>query len=293
MPEKFAAPFQSEVASQKTIEQSANFEGNYSEILFERLRNPVIREQLIDLLHKEQLAKDEYYKMEPFSFHITRANGGKVFKDHEGKHVLERTIKSFVPKSKEKLEKELDVRLKRAMSATRISFSDKSQPPSERDINLLWENPYTGKRLTPKQTSLVEAHEKGHNLRKFSEKFYREYFARGFDASKVVFTEEDLTAHRARYSEPDARTEEQLIRDTRAIYIDYLFSADEIVERMSQLKNYFGMRDADQFTHDHLEYAREHYLKDVGFNNGMDHFFQSITPQTEENFLKLINNSGV
>ena len=77
------------------------------------------------------------------------------------------------------------------------------------------------------------------------------------------------------------------------MYLEYLFSGSEIAERMSQLKNYFGMRGAEQFTRNHLKYARLHYVTDVGFDNGISHLFQAITPETEDKFLELINNSGI
>lgn len=64
----------------------------------------------------------------------------------------------------------------------------------------------------------------------------------------------------------------------------------EFVARMGQLKNYFGIKGSDAFTKAHLDYARENYLKDVTYNNRMDVFFKSITPEKEEKFLQLMNS---
>lgn len=286
-----------EINNPKSIEESANFEGNWSEVLFDRLNNPVIREQLVGLFYKEQLAKQEYFHTEPFTLDFIRADGDKVYKDSKGKQALENEINSFVSKSKEEIEEMLDERIAEASLVTNIEFSDRS--PTEEKIGLFWRNPYTGKLLTPKQMSMTESHEKGHTVRPFFGQFFRDYFAPGFDKSKVNFTKVDLEALlnnseslEGRLPDPDD-TESKTPEQIRENQMEYLFSGNEIAERMSQLKNYFGMRGSDQFTHDYLEYARKHYLEDVGVDNGITHFFQSITPETEENFLHLINNSGI
>jgi hypothetical protein len=75
--------------------------------------------------------------------------------------------------------------------------------------------------------------------------------------------------------------------------IKYLLSPTEIVERMAQLKNYFGMSGDEEFTANHLEYARLNYVEDTGLDNGMKYFFKSIKSETQEEFLRLINNAGV
>ena len=58
-------------------------------------------------------------------------------------------------------------------------------------------------------------------------------------------------------------------------------------------KNYFGMSSNEQFTKNHLKYVKLHYIEDTDFDNGMKHFFQAITPETEQAFLELINSSGI
>ena len=52
------------------------------------------------------------------------------------------------------------------------------------------------------------------------------------------------------------------------------------------------MRGDEVFTKEHLDYAREHYIKDRGFDN-MSELFQMITPEKEERFLEVINSVGV
>lgn len=70
---------------------------------------------------------------------------------------------------------------------------------------------------------------------------------------------------------------------------NYLSNPDEVAERMSQLKNYFGLGPTENFTAQHLQYAREHYIHDTGLDNTMSQFFAGITPERETTFLQLIN----
>jgi hypothetical protein len=64
--------------------------------------------------------------------------------------------------------------------------------------------------------------------------------------------------------------------------IDYPSTPEEIVERMAQLKNYFGMRGGEKFTLNHLEYAREivdgipRFMKDTDVDNMMTEFFPRL-----------------
>lgn len=278
-----------------TVEKQANFEGNWSEALFDRMRDPIIRNQLIDLYHQEELARAEYYRTEPFKFLFERDNGEKVFEDTRGHQVLEEEIKSFKSKTREEIEKWCDENLAEVMSVTVIKFSKSA--PTASGMPLDFVDPFTGKPLTVRQKSMIEAHEKGHALRQFEGDLFQNRFMAGFDRSKVTLdsklieTLRKLKAEDAEvggYALPE-ETDEELIEN----HLDYLFRANELAERMAQLKNYFGMHGSDQFTREHLEYAREHYLKDVDFDNSMTQFFQGITPETEEEFLRIINNSGI
>jgi len=275
--------------AEKTPEEIANFEENWTEVLFDRINNPEIRKQMVDIIYRDELAKQEYFKNEPFVFDHEMDTGNKVYRDSKGSQLLDVEIESFKPRTREEVEKELDEQIKKAMEITQIEFSDKG-PNSER-IPLYFKNPYTGEIPTNRQKSLFEAHEKGHEVRRFDDNF----FDKAFDKSNVIFTDEDLKAF-GKMMELDKDEEEVIETDPekiKEIFLKYLFSGNEVAERMSQLKNYFGMRGSEKFTREHLAYARKHYSKDVGFENGMQQLFQAITPDTENKFLELINNSGI
>jgi len=116
-----------------------------------------------------------------------------------------------------------------------------------------------GTTLSEHQRHIVESHEAGHGVREF------------------VGTEGDTLR--------SLLDMEQIPSKNRL----YLSKPEEIAERMSQLKNYFGLRPTEDFNHAHLQYAREHYIMDTGLDNDMSYFFAGITPDREEAFIKLIN----
>jgi hypothetical protein len=279
---------------EKSVEQQANFEGNQSEVLFDRMQNPFIRGQLVDLLYQEELARAEYYHTEPFEFQFEMNNGEKIYTDRQGHQVSESQIKSFKPQTKEEIEKMLHEQLDDVMKVTPIEFS--TSAPTVESMTVLYKDPSSGQFLNNKQKSIIEAHEKGHRLRPFVSKFFKDYFLSGFDLSKVVISEKYIEYARKNMEASDDREDKDRVysdEEMKEIMMDYLFSGEEIAERLSQLKNYFNMRGAEKFTHEHLEYARQHYVEDTGLDNGVTQLLQAVTPETEEEFLKLINNSGI
>ena len=117
-----------------------------------------------------------------------------------------------------------------------------------------------GRPLSKPQKNAIEAHEKGHVVRGF--KIDTQDISKGFDFSKIS---------------PDSPNP------------NYLRNPDELIERMSQLKNYFGFEGDEVFTRPHLTYAREHYLQDGALDNSMKDFFAMITSDKENEFLRIAN----
>ena len=152
------------------------------------------------------------------------------------------------------------------VNSTPISFDPKAEPGSY-TMPVGAKHPWrVGK--TIKCVQIAEAHEMGHRFRPYVGDFFRQHFRPGFDMRALDKTVSESTRL-------------------------YLFSGGEIAERMSQLKNYFGINDDTPFTEDHLRYARENYVKDTGVNNEMDIFFSTITEKTQPEFIRLINSSGI
>lgn len=275
------------------INEQANFKGNYSELLFSRMQNPVIRKQLLDLLemNEQWMAEHPIMIMKRIFKEDPSVNGKTSI-------VYEEVPRIYNPKSRKELEDELDEDLEKQMTVTRINrnkdvgasgvvaYIDVKSEAIRNDIEIGTYRPTTDP-LTEneiRKLSLIEAHEKGHVFRYLKASTYlRNRFAPAFIYPLDV--EKHLLQKFPKISESQA-----------GVIVKYLFDFErpiEIIERMSQLKGYFGMKGDEKFTPQHLEYAREHYLKDGMDNNNMQLFFDVITPQTEFAFLKLINSVGV
>lgn len=283
------------------IEASANYEGNDSLAVISRVRHVVIHDQIVDVLYKERVLESEAIKNEDWEPYVPKGWTGqeRFFKGKTSGRIihaehLEWARQTPLPIQREEIEQELDERINQVKSVTEIEFSSKE--PSASRMTTDWKAPWSGEKLTGKQMSIVEAHEKGHRIRQYSD-ILDPIFAQGFDPSKAEFTEEDYRMREEEWRHSEDAAEGHPIPSREEIlhaYVhDYLFTAREIAERMSQLKNYFGMDGAEQFTLDHLHYAKEHYVADTGVDNAMHLFFEAITPETENRFLELINSAGI
>ncbi|MCA9341022.1 hypothetical protein KC952_00665 [Candidatus Saccharibacteria bacterium] len=85
----------------------------------------------------------------------------------------------------------------------------------------------------------------------------------------------------------------ELVDTTDVKQPSYLRNPDELTARMAQFKNYFGMQGGEQFTPDHLEYLRQHYLEDTGLDNGVSTMLKMVTPTTQKQFIELMNRLPV
>lgn len=272
---------QPEEPSLEAVAARANYEGNDSLLLFQRISNRLIRNQIVDLLVREEERHEQTGHDE-----VVNDEQGDTVVDEKGDVVLKHI--DYVAKTRDEVEAELLERLRQVETDTPINFDGNARGTSgsEGRETMPVDTRLLDQEMTPKQKSIVEAHEKGHYLRPYRGSVLEEYFAPGFNLGAIThLTARDLREHRK--SNPD-KPEEEVLEVVR----DYLMDAPETVERMAQLKNYFGMRGNEKFTATHLAYAREHYVRDVGFDNHMTQFFQAITPETEKEFLRLINSSG-
>lgn len=290
-----------------------NFDGNHTELLFKRIHNPTIKDQIVNMFIARDL--DMLGKIHRGDYVPV---GKDLYRDViSGNFVGRVEVGSFRPRSCEEITQELDDNIKTAESSTSISHNSKA--PNKGAISLNWRLP-NGNKPNIGQMSNIEAHEKGHVIRPYHGYFFDKYFNVGFDKSRIIFTRQDYeeVMKREGYGEleeikrkswikeaQDERTAMELFdkpKEYKPYYtferirdnlIDALFNGVELAERMSQLKNYFGM-DGDQlFTKEQMHYAKEHYIKDTGMDNHMRFFFQAITPETEEAFLQIINTSGI
>ena len=282
-------------------EQDVNFENNDDILLADRLSNPEINEQLVKLKH--QLLKKEYdfYQNEGWEPYLPEGwTGEERFKLLKGKNSgkiidtedLNKKLSEPEP-TLESVTKDITESIDEIRTVTHIDF-ETEEPDSER-MGLGWEMPWTGEKPNTKQMSIINAHEKGHRVRSFYDS-YTEMLRSAFDVSRVNFTEQDLEFLQKSREQSNklVEGEKMSFEEERGNYLEnYLFTGKEIAERMSQLKNYFGFAGNEQFTKKHLDYARKNYIKDTNMDNSMRLFFEAITPETEDDFLRLINNTGI
>lgn len=267
-----------------SVEIKADHEANDALLLFERVNNPIIKNQILDLLYRNEEVQSGEVRIVP-----DIDSNGRWLKDENGNDLFRE--EPYVPKTRDEVRDNFNKCFSAAQKDTPISFSSESPRfdyETGREVMPLafcW--PHSGKLFSVKDKSIAEAHEKGHVIRRFDSDFFRDYFSKGFDQSFVAFTDNDYAVDKS------LNKEAVTYGEAKEHFFYYLFSGMEIAERMSQLKNYFGMRGAEEFTKEHLFYAKAHYIDDLSFDNRMTHFFQAITPEKEDAFIELINSSGI
>lgn len=263
---------------QKTIEEQANSQENPTLLLISRLKNPEIFEQLISLYK-------DYYKQENFEAKPEK---------------LKKMIQEELNKRIEIIEKDTPIMTNSESGGSHCGEGDDlfwhDDYDACREKIQINEDKYYGDRIDSNKwvqtQGITESHEKGHFLRAFGDRYFREYFCSGFDKNVFPYTPERVLKYSKKHFKVDSITQDNVrnyIREGKR----YLFTGHEIAERMSQLKSYFGMRGNEKFTPKHLAYAREHYIPDTGFDNNMSEFFSAITKETELRFIELINSSGI
>jgi len=271
-----------------------NKEINDTKLVISRLRHPAIKKQVIDIIFKqrsEEQATIQNDKWEPYSFDGRGSNESSDFMigEKSGKILSTEFLQEELARpvlTKDDIEEWYEDTVQDIETKTDIDF--KNEMPSSGVMHLGWIQPHNNQKPSTRQWSAIEAHEKGHRVREYHD--MDEVFQKGFDISKATFTQEDYETEQR--NAPDENVNIPL-EDKKHIFMEYLFSASEIAERMAQLKNYFGFSGNETFTKAHLDYARKHYLEDTDLQNGMRQFFEAITPETEGEFLRIINNCGI
>lgn len=112
--------------------------------------------------------------------------------------------------------------------------------------------------LNSRQKDIIVAHEMYHSL----------VDSQGAAAKPTVliaFDTEEITHW---------NNEQKAIDSGMRAPLKYMSSPDELMARMAQVKNYYGMQAGETFTQRHLDYARSHYVEDTGLDNNMTLFFR-------------------
>jgi len=258
----------------QNIEKTANFEGDWTLLLKDRLLNTEIKKQQLEKTSfwigksVEELCEEKSYSEneaeEFFKFQIKN-----LYINHykqKSQIVKYELYDEFIEKVFKSTNYMTSLEYSENPEAENISKTIKAVSPAGMGTggtlfkDRLFFN--DGINYTNKQKNIIESHEKGHSVRTYTGKQKKEI--------------EDVLEKRWLGNEEQKK---------------YLGCAEEIIERMSQLKNYFGFSGSEEFTIEHLYYAREHYVEDVGLDLGMTLFMNAIID--EKKFLNIMNTYGV
>ena len=246
------------------IEESANYEGNKTLLMVERLRNEEINNQLVQLLYL-----DKKYNLQKLS----------------------KTSQSTVK------EKALEM-ISDVSNHTPITFTSDSPESSDIDgvresMGIFFDGIGVLSVYGNSQKNIAEAHEKGHTIRKVKSAPLMEYLTNSFDFDVMEVPDGRINSTKKYILGSDPKKKELSDNEVVEGLKEYLMDPMELIERMSQLKNYFGISDNSIFTKEHLNYARLHYVEDTKLDNNMTEFFSIITSKTEDSFLDSINKCGI
>ena len=252
---------QREVLRQEKIKTSANYPGDWTGLLYVRMISDVTKEQFI----AQRLdAMQGMLSGEPSDF--------------------ERKPKQYQPHYQAQIDN-YDARINEIFSRTNIgTAADYGKEPRNLGLSnidlpgtIFNDGIFAGKKLTVRQKNIVESHEKGHGVRDYTSPLDSREIRSVIDGDAL----QALTASK-RLQESRGEKEGRF----QSIYVE---KPEEIIERMSQFKNYFGMGVGEPFTALHLKYLRENYVKDTELDNGITDLLSCITPKTEAAFLAIIN----
>ena len=238
------------------VKAEANYPGDWTLLLKERLLHPSMQEKMNALVAKY---RDSFPDTAPKM--LDKPDGFRSFQDKQALNFQDRVRDRFEATGVEpsRIYGKEDGNL----GTARYDITEKSDKENLVHSGVVFPDAAkNGESLTLRQKNIIEAHEKGHAVRTFPGALGTEL--------RMAFDPES-------------------IRLTHTFKEGYLFKPDEIAERMSQLKNYFGFSGNEEFSAKHLAHAREHYVIDTGLDNDMSAFLTAITPETEAQFLKVIN----
>lgn len=238
------------------IKTSSNYPGDWTLLLRDRMLDPITKEKFIETreatmpnMKQEQIPQKS-------------GDGISYIKESDYKEYYQKQIDIY------------DETVQRIFNSTHVEesseYNKKPENLGKGEIGfpgvVFSDAIKDGRELTLREKNIIESHEKGHGLRDFVSSDQQD-FRQSIDMDVI----------RQNDSETGIRQ------------IGYLRTADEIAERMAQLKNYFGMKAEDIFTKDHLKYAADNYITDTSLDNNMTVFFKAITERTADKFMDTIN----
>lgn len=245
------------IEKKPSIKEQANYKGDWTLLLRDRLLDPITKTKFIKTKQKEiqkiqDLLKEDYSK--------------------DNEKVADDLINEILDQIND-----YGSTVEKVFSYTKIGSKEITDEGFDGGVSTGWGDQgkvFTDNKYSKKQKNIMESHEKGHGIRHY--KYDPDNIADCLDEGEFYNTLEG--AAMSNFSEMSK------IRD-------YYFKPMEILERMSELKNYFGMNAGDVFTKEHLYYAQDHYPSDIDDNSVSGVLFlYSVTSETEDKFLEIMNS---
>ncbi len=261
----------------KTVEQQANYEENHSLLLFERLTNPIILDRLVNNLY-EDISTIDYSKFSYYDLMSFREAGDYLA---YGEEWVKKDIRKKILSRIEQVKKSTEIHY------TPKGYLDSSGETAPGKVGIICGQNPSGLYESALTKNIAEAHEKGHVIRHFHDtSFFSQKIRFVFDFNLINISQEE-------YQQAIERIHQDISFDEYIDFLrDYMERTDEIIERMSQVKNYFGMSGTEEFTQEHLNYAREYYVQDTRmYRLQIQPFFDAIVD--DEGFVKLMNSLGI
>jgi hypothetical protein len=239
---------------QEMVEVSGNYPGDWTGLLYKRAVDPIT---------KEKFTKTRTEAMETMrEGEVGKVDKPKQFKEHYQNQMdnYDRTVDAVFSRTKigDGGIKSFTLGMSTGIGDTGIVYDGAHQKD--------------GTPLTARQKNIIEAHEKGHGLRDFESTIDRNEIRSVIDPQALM--------------ELKSQKQESGDKNFRGNYTE---EPAEVIERMAQFKNYFGMSANEKFTKKHLDHIRKHYVADTGLDNGVSDLLACVTPETEKAFLDVIN----
>ena len=249
-----------EVMKNKLVEVSANYPGDWTGLLYRRMTDPISKEKFVSQRTEALPAMKE--GVVPEEYRNTKFE--KKYQQHYQTQVddYDERVASIFGHTN------IDPSVNKTLGHGNINM------PGTVYLNAIQKDDSS---LSARQKNIIEAHEKGHGLRDFHSP----------TDIKEVLSVLDVDTYNNLMTDLQASGQEGVER-YRSIR-NYLKDPAEIIERMGQFKNYFGMQATEPFTKKHLDYVREHYVTDTKLDNSVGDLLHCVTPKTEAAFLTVIN----
>ncbi len=248
------------IENKRSIKEQANYQGDWTLLLRERLLDPITKEKFIKTKHKE----------------IEMLKNKKIFPELD-KDALNKKIDEILEQINH-----YDTTVEKVFSSTKIK-NPKYFGPSA-GISEGWGDEGTVFTYNTKNNidkNMTEAHEKFHGIVTY---LYVDGIQDIFDEEKLYMAIDN--AYEIDY-EGAAEIAEVGIEN-------YTRDQNEIINLMSSLKNYFGMKSGDTFTEEHYQYALKHFGEDMSKIDEKNHkerfYMYVLKEENNKKFLEIINS---